>query len=243
MKNSTPGLDKAAAVKIPKHAEALLSQVGHLAAAKDTRVYAVGGCVRDWSLGIKQTSDLDVTVEGDGISLAKIIAEAVEGKMIVHEPFGTATIQHGPIRLDVASCRRESYVRPAVYPKVSPGSIYEDLFRRDFTINAMALSLNPSCFALLVDPYRGRKDLAGKVLRILHQRSFLDDPSRILRGIRFAKRFGLRWESETLKAAQAAVAQGALGWLNAGRLAKELEHMHDEPNPKACLEGLAAFLN
>ncbi len=230
-------------VKIPSYAEGLLSQVGLLAGTQGLSVYAVGGCVRDWLLGIKKTPDLDVTVEGDGVGLARRIAQAVEGKITVHEQFGTATIEHGTMRLDVASCRKETYARPGAYPKVSPGSLKEDLFRRDFTINAMAASLDPSCFAVLVDPYHGCFDLKKKLLRVLHERSFIDDPSRILRGIRFAKRFRLRWETRTRKAAQEAVAEGALGLLNAGRLAKELAHMQNEPDPKACLNELAAFLN
>lgn len=229
-------------IPIPLQVRGLLQWVGDIAAAEGFSVYAVGGCVRDWLLGIDKTPDLDVTVEGNGIALARLIAQTMEGKITLHEQFGTATIGCGAFRLDVASCRRETYAHPAAYPKVFPGTIHEDLFRRDFTINAMALSLNPSCFAVLVDPYSGGSDLKAKLLRILHPRSFMDDPSRILRGIRFAKRFDLRWEEDTRKAAQKAVAEGALGWLNAGRLGKELDRMQDEPDPKACLNELAAFL-
>ncbi len=147
------------------------------------------------------------------------------------------------LRLDVATCRKELYTKPAAYPTVSRGTLADDLFRRDFTINAMAVAIIPDRFGLLVDPFHGLHDLRRKQLRMLHERSFFDDPSRILRGVRFAQRFGLRWERQTEEAARRAIAAGGLGWLNTGRLRKELDRMLDEPNPRACLRGLAMFLD
>jgi tRNA nucleotidyltransferase (CCA-adding enzyme) len=103
--------------------------------------------------------------------------------------------------------------------------------------------LNPGRFGALLDPFHGARDLRQKRLRILHERSFLDDPSRILRGIRFAQRFGLHWEPRTVRAAREALAANALGWLNAGRLSREMERMLQEPDPLACLQQLGAFLD
>jgi tRNA nucleotidyltransferase (CCA-adding enzyme) len=222
----------------------ILQSIGRLADQVQMPAYAVGGCVRDWLLGAKQTKDLDVTVEGDGIGLAGAIARVMGGTVEPHEPFGTATLtipgSRHP-RIDVATCRRETYAKPAAYPAVSRGTLEDDLFRRDFTINAMAMSIAPSAFGALIDPFGGARDLRQRRLRILHERSFIDDPSRILRGARFLTRFGLRWDPLTARAAKAAVASGALGWLNAGRLRREIERMGREPDPLGCLLELAGL--
>jgi tRNA nucleotidyltransferase (CCA-adding enzyme) len=201
--------------------------------------------VRDWCRGITAVKDLDVTVEGDGIALARQLAQRLGATVTAHVPFGTATLRlpGGQGRLDVASCRKEVYKRPAAYPTVSAGTLEDDLFRRDFTVNAMALALNPGRFGTLIDPFHGAQDLRGKRLRILHERSFLDDPSRILRGVRFAQRFRLTWDRGTRRAALDALAAQALGWLNAGRLRREMERILDEPDPLACLRQLHGLLD
>ena len=256
-------------VRVPESVRGLLEQIGHLAEAQKVQAYAVGGCVRDWLLGLSETVDVDIAVEGDGVAFAQRLAQAFEGSIRVHPAFGTSTVmirsdklslasseryprrqaQQGqarqrssePFRIDVATCRRETYAKPAAYPKVAPGTLKDDLSRRDFTINAMAVALAPRDFGRLIDPFQGAKDLRQKRLRILHARSFVDDPSRILRGIRFAHRFGLRWERKTEQAMREALAAGALGWLNAGRLRKERELMAHEPRPDACLRRLEAL--
>lgn len=236
-------------ILIPKRIEPLLREIGRIADDHGVSAYAVGGCVRDWLLGCAGPIDLDVTVEGSGIELAQAISHALHATLTTHQQFGTAAMQvHAtgrtrPLRVDFASCRREAYARPAAYPSVSPGTLEEDLCRRDFTINAMALAISPGRFGVMIDPSHGLQDLRRRVLRVLHGRSFLDDPSRILRGIRFAQRFGLRWEPRTERAAREAIAAGALGWLNAGRFGKELDRMCDEPDPKTCFEQLAELLN
>lgn len=225
---------------MPAAVRPLLARIGRLAEARHMRAYAVGGCVRDWLLRRGPLVDLDVAVEGDGIILAKAAAAALRARVEAHTQFGTASLHAGAARrVDFATCRTESYARPAAYPKVAPGPLEADLFRRDFTINAMAVALAPAAFGTLVDPFGGAADLRRRQLRILHPRSFVDDPSRILRGIRFAVRFGLRWEPATARAARAAVAQGALGWLNVGRLHRELDRMLAEEDPRACLQRLA----
>ena len=218
-----------------------------IASERGLEAYAVGGCVRDWMLRRAIVTDLDVTVEGDGMGLAQAVAQRLHEPASVHPAFGTATVMLGAStaqhRIDFASCRRETYARPGAYPTVAAGSIEEDLFRRDFTLNAMAAAIAPGRFGLLIDPFGGARDLRAHLLRVLHDRSFLDDPSRILRGIRFAERFGFIWERHTAALAQEAVAAGALGWLNAGRLSKELQRMAEEPDPGGCLERLADLLS
>lgn len=207
--------------------------------------YAVGGCVRDWLLGLDETPYLDVTIEGCGIDVAQAVAAGLAGEVTVHRQFGTATVVlRGRFRgrVDFATCRRESYAKSAAYPRVEAGTLEEDLFRRDFTINAMAMAMAPSAFGKLIDPFQGAADLEQRVLRVLHGRSLLDDPSRILRGVRFRHRFGLRWEPQTARMLRDALAVGALGRLNAGRLQRELERMGAEPNPQACFEEFANLL-
>ena len=235
-----------AQVKIPASVRPLLERIGRIADQVGVSAYAVGGCVRDWSLGVANRTDLDVTVEGSGIELARVAAEALNAALTVHEQFGTATLyllKGQGARIDFTSCRKESYARPGAYPKVSSGALEDDLFRRDFTMNAMAVALNPGRFKTLIDPFRGSQDLHKRLLRILHERSFLDDPSRILRGVRFAKRFGLRWERSTATTLRRALAAGALQWLNQGRLQKELDRMLEEPDPVACLRQLGTLLD
>jgi len=146
-------------------------------------------------------------------------------------------------RIDVASCRKETYSEPAAYPKVESGALRDDLHRRDFTINAMATAIGPAEFAQLVDPFGGLADLRAKRLRILHPKSFIDDPSRILRGVRFVCRLGVTLEPGTGRAVREALADGLLARLNRGRLRKELERMVEEPDPVACLALLGRWLN
>lgn len=237
-------------VAVPSDVQPWLRRIGQLAAGRGLSAYAVGGCVRDWLLGRNRHPDLDVTVEADGIALAGAIARAFGGTVQAHEPFGTATVLiarggagRAVQRIDVATARKETYARPGAYPTVAAGTLRDDLFRRDFTINAMAVALHPERFGELIDPFGGAEDLRHRRLRALHARSFFDDPSRALRGLRFRRRFGLRWESETLRALRRAMAEGALGWLNAGRLRKELERMAEEPDPAGCLRDLAGLLS
>lgn len=235
-------------VVVPHAAAALLKQIGAIAEQRKATAYAVGGCVRDWLRGSTEALDVDIAVEGDAIALARAVQRACGGSLIAHQQFGTATVslpargRGNERRIDFAMARTERYARPAAYPKVAPGTIVEDLFRRDFTFNAMAVALAPARFGALIDPYKGQEDLRRKRLRFLHPRSFHDDPSRILRGIRFAQRFGLAWEPGTAQACREAVAQGALGWLNPGRLDKELARMAEEPDPQACLQAFARVM-
>ena len=145
-------------------------------------------------------------------------------------------------RLDVATCRRERYTKPAAYPKVTAGRLRDDLFRRDFTINAMAMPIRPEGLGRIKDPFGGLKDLRAKRLRILHPKSFLDDPSRILRAARFVERYGLTLEPATARCLREALVSGVLIQLNRGRLQKELARMLGEPDSTACLTRFSQWL-
>ena len=250
-------------LSVPEQVQPLLRRLGQLAQARGVEAYAVGGCVRDWMVGVTRLVDLDIVVIGDGLAFAREAARALHASLTAHEQFGTATLAArsascgtssssrlavGPsarselMRIDIATARKERYTAPAAYPKVTPGTLREDLFRRDFTINALAMGIGPEAFGQVVDPFGGARDLRAKRLRILHLHSFVDDPSRILRGVRLMERFGLTLEPVTARALRRAVEEGLLARLNRGRLRKELERITQEPDPMACLERLGRWL-
>ena len=160
-------------------------------------VYLVGGTVRDILLG-EPSFDVDIAVEGDAIAFAQSLAEALGGRMRAHDKFGTAVVLYGDDeRIDVVTARTESYESPGALPTVAPGSIEDDLFRRDFTINAIAVSLRGDEKGRVVDPFAGRTDLEAGRIRVLHDRSFLDDPTRIFRAVRYENRYGFRMDEHT----------------------------------------------
>ncbi len=234
-------------VKVPEEVAPLLRRIGQLAHARGVQAYAVGGCVRDWLLGLSKWVDLDIVVVGDGVAFAREAASALNADLVEHAQFGTATLvipsASRPMRIDIATARKESYREPAAYPKVSPGSLRDDLLRRDVTINAMAMAVSSEGFGTLVDPFGGANDLRRRRLRVLHAKSFEDDPSRMLRAARFVVRFNLTVEAKTARALRRAVEHGLLARLNRGRLRKELERIVEEPDPIACLERLGRWLN
>jgi tRNA nucleotidyltransferase (CCA-adding enzyme) len=173
-------------------------------AAGECSVYLVGGVVRDLLLGRPRT-DIDVAVEGD----VRPVADALGGEVVEHERFATASVIVDGLRLDLARARAESYERPGALPTVSPAPIADDLARRDFTINAMALPLAGE--KTLIDPHGGVDDLRAGLLRVIHRRSFVDDPTRALRAARYAARFDLALEprtAELLRSADLATVSG-----------------------------------
>jgi tRNA nucleotidyltransferase (CCA-adding enzyme) len=185
-------------------------------------VYLVGGTVRDILLG-EQGFDVDIAVEGDAIELARALAEALEGRVRPHEKFGTAVVLYGDDRrIDVVTTRTEFYDAPAALPTVEHATIREDLFRRDFTINAMAVSLKGDDLGRLVDPFGGRADLDEGVIRVLHNLSLIDDPTRIFRAIRYENRYGFRMDEHTARLARSTIEMGLVGDLSSARLRDEL---------------------
>jgi len=202
-------------------------------------VYLVGGAVRDILLG-EPNFDVDVVVEGDAIAVARALAAAVGGRVRAHPQFGTAVVLYGDDgRIDVVTARSETYHAPAALPTVEPGSIEEDLHRRDFTINAMAVSLSGDEAGKLVDPFDGRRDLEAGRIRILHDRSFIDDPTRILRAIRYEDRFGFRMDEETEALARSCIETGHVGDLSGARLREELVALLEEGDVSHAIPRLA----
>ena len=192
-------------------------------------VYLVGGTVRDILLG-EENFDVDIAVEGDAIGFARALASTLNGRFTPHKKFGTAVVQYGDGgRVDVVTTRTEFYDAPGALPAVERAGLREDLFRRDFTINAMAASLKPEDFGRLVDPFGGRDDLEARVLRVLHNLSFIDDPTRIFRAIRYEARYGLRLEEHSARLARGTIEMGLVGDLSSARLRDELVALLEDP--------------
>ena len=217
--------------RLPQERLSLLRELGNLADQEGVFLYLVGGVVRDLLLKRKDW-DLDLALEGDGIAFARLVADRYGAGLAVFERFATARLvfQDGP-KMDIATTRRESYAQPAVLPTVGPASIEEDLSRRDFTINAIAVQLNPRQFGRLLDPYGGQRDLRARTIRVLHDGSFQDDPTRIFRAIRFEQRFGFRLERTTVGLLAQAASTNLVQQLSGPRLQNEILLLFAEHDP------------
>ncbi len=201
-------------------------------------VFLVGGTLRDILLG-EENFDVDIAVEGDAIGFARALATALGGRVTPHEKFGTAIVSYGDReRIDVVTTRTEFYDAPGALPTVERAALREDLRRRDFTINAMAVSLRPADFGCLVDPFDGRADLGARVLRVLHNLSFIDDPTRIFRGIRYEARHGFRFDEHTARLARGCIEMGLVGDLSSARLRDELMQLLEDPGAPTGIERL-----
>jgi len=212
---------------------AVLLKLREIALEQMLPLYLVGGPVRDALMGMP-IKDLDFVFEGDAPSLAARLAEEMDGRLVVHPTFGTASVLIEDATVDVVTARRETYPSPGALPQVTPSGIDDDLARRDFTINAMALPL-VQVHPQVLDPHAGIDDLQDGVVRILHRRSFVDDPTRLMRAARYEQRFGLRIEEDTLREVQQAVADNCLSTVSGDRLRHELERMFEEEHPELAL--------
>jgi len=216
----------------------VLRETGATAVALGMRAYLVGGAVRDVLLA-RECEDVDVVVEGNGLELARELAARLGGRIHPHEPFLTAVVRlPDGRRLDVATARTEFYRSPASLPEVETSAIRLDLYRRDFTINAMAIHLAPDSFGELVDFFGGQRDLNARALRVLHSLSFLDDPTRAIRAVRFATRLGFEIAAETRQLARVAVLEGVFARLSGERLREELGGLLAESRPVEALAEL-----
>lgn len=195
-------------------------------------VHVVGGAARDLLLG-GQPVDLDLVVEGDAAG----IAARLGGSVVVHDRFGTSTVKLDGFTYDIAQARAETYSRPGALPVVTPAGLERDLGRRDFTINAIAIALDGrlTAFPGAMD------DLENRRLRVLHERSFIDDPTRLLRLARYASRLGFEIEPHTLELARVAIRDGALGTVSGPRVGAELRLLSREPDPVQAFEMLRAL--
>lgn len=221
--------------RLPGSVIALLEQAGQLAQSLGYKLYAVGGFVRDILLA-RPNLDIDLVVEGDGIHFARELAALRQGRVKAHLKFKTAVVVFPDgQRIDVATARLEYYEYPTALPTVELSSIKLDLYRRDFTVNALALQLNPGDFGQLMDFFGAQRDIKDRTIRVLHSLSFVEDPTRILRAIRFEQRFNFRIDGQTHRLIKNAVHLKLFHKLSGARLTHELQLMLEEENVLECL--------
>ncbi|KAB3527369.1 CBS domain-containing protein [Alkaliphilus serpentinus] len=208
--------------KLPKEIYEILDIAGRVGDDLNIKTYVVGGFVRDLILETENW-DIDLMVEGDGIAFAEVLNTYFEGQLKLYHKFGTAliTLENGQ-SIDIVTARREYYEYPAALPKIEKSSIWSDLFRRDFTINCMAIQLNKREEGKLIDYFGGLADIKNRKIRVLYNLSFIEDPTRIFRAIRFAARFNYGIEEETQNFIQQAITQGMIAKLSTDRIRDEL---------------------
>lgn len=227
--------------RLPEYIIELLKQLGEIGRELNYGVYAVGGFVRDILLR-QHNLDIDIVVEGDGIAFAQTFATRHGLRIRAHRKFNTAVVIFPDgLKIDVASARMEYYRYPAALPVVEFSSLKMDLYRRDFTINTLAIDIHPERFGQLIDYFGGQRDIKEKVIRVLHSLSFVEDPTRILRAIRFEQRFGFQINRQTERLMRNAVQTGLLERLGGYRLFHELQHILSEENPVGAIRRMAEF--
>jgi tRNA nucleotidyltransferase (CCA-adding enzyme) len=220
---------------LPRPLLELVKETSGQAGKLRQRVYLVGGVVRDMLLGYPNF-DLDLVVEGDAVQLAQQVTETGQAKLLVHHRFGTAKLRYENFTMDLATARKETYTRPGALPAVTPGTLTDDLLRRDFSINAMAISLAADDYGELVDPYQGKTDLEHRLIRVLHPGSFSDDATRILRGVRYEQRFGFEFEARTARLLKRNIPM--LDTISGDRIRHELELILKEEQPELAIKRL-----
>jgi tRNA nucleotidyltransferase (CCA-adding enzyme) len=227
--------------QLPKKITQMLREFGMLAESLGFHAYAVGGFVRDLLLR-SPNFDIDVVLEGDAIEFARAFSEKHQVKAKMHRKFNTAMLVFPDGQtVDIASARFEYYQRPAALPIVELSSLKLDLYRRDFTINTLAVALNPGDFGQLIDFFSGQRDIKEKTIRVLHNLSFIEDPTRILRAIRFEQRFGFKIGKQSAGLIRNAVRMGLIQKLGGRRFLHEIKLIMEEENPVPALQRMAEF--
>ncbi|OMH41406.1 CBS domain-containing protein [Desulfurobacterium indicum] len=217
--------------RLPSEVYELLRKVGEVATEKGINAYVIGGFVRDLIIGRKNL-DVDIVVEGDATELARAFAKKIMGKVHIFDKFKTATVTLSDgFKIDFASARTEIYRAPGALPEVDTAPLKKDLFRRDFTINTLAVKLNGREFGKLIDFFNGLKDIKEKKIRVLHALSFVEDPTRILRALRFAVRYRFNIGKHTEKLLKIAVRKNLFRTVEGKRVYLELKHIFEEDNP------------
>ena len=226
---------------LPDDIFSILETASDLAEKKEVELYIVGGFVRDLLLK-KRNLDLDFVVSKDGMEFGKALAQKLGGRVKTHDKFNTAVvILKNGLRIDVATLRFEYYDFPGDLPRVTPGSLFHDLYRRDFTINAMAISLNRKRFGDLIDYFNGRRDLKDRIIRVLHSLSFIDDPTRILRALRFKHRFQFKIGKTTESLMYSAANLNIFSTITGIRYLKEFRQLFAENNASFILDDFEKY--
>ena len=213
---------------ISPHIRRLLQEIGRFGEGTSQSVYVVGGFVRDLLIG-RENLDIDIVVEGNAVDFAYQLAQVWDSKVQAHHQFKTATITRlDGLKLDFVSARNETYPSPGALPSVEYGTITEDLHRRDFSINALAMRLQSDTFGELVDCTDGLQDLRAGRIRVLHEQSFIDDPTRIFRAIRYEGRYNFRITESNRQRMLDAISQGVLDLISGQRIRNEIDHILSE---------------
>jgi tRNA nucleotidyltransferase (CCA-adding enzyme) len=233
-------LSSAMKSKFPSEIFNILKLSGKVASGLGLTAYLVGGSVRDLLRGEVNT-DIDIVIEGDGIAFAQSLGRELKARVKTHSRFGTAVLVAGQLKFDVASSRTEFYESPAALPRVESSSIKKDLYRRDFTINTLAIRLNQDRFGQLLDFFGGQRDIKEKTIRILHNLSLIEDPTRAFRAIRFSERFGFKLSRQTVNLIKTAVKINLFDKLSGSRLYDELGLLFIETEPVRAARRLAEF--
>ncbi len=226
--------------RFPEKVYKILKIAGEVAELMGMNVYLVGGSVRDLLLG-QANLDIDLVIEGDGILFAEELSAKLHAKSRTHHRFGTAQVIYNGLKLDIATARTEYYESPAALPKVETSSIKKDLYRRDFTINALAIKLNRKDFGMLIDFFGGQRDLKEKTIRVLHNLSYVEDPTRAFRALRLAERFGFKLSKHTANLIKSAIKMELFEKLSGSRLYEELLIAFKETNPVKTLKKLSDY--
>jgi len=236
---SFANLSKTISKRLPSRVVNLLRLLGLYGSDFKMSVYVVGGFVRDLLLGIPNY-DIDIVVEGNGIDFAKHVGRQLNATVVPYEKFFTATIVFKDgFRIDVATARTEYYDQPGKLPHVDISSIKKDLYRRDFTINAMAIKLNPQEYGVLYDFFNCQKDLEERVIRVLHSLSFVEDPTRMIRAVRFEQRYDFKMEPYTLELLKKNLEENYLERVSGARVRQEIEKILEEENSLKAIKRMA----
>lgn len=230
-------LSSAMKSKFPVKILNLLKLAGEVAEELGFSAYIVGGSVRDLLRG-ETNLDIDLVIEGDGIAFAYTLGKKLQARVKSHKRFGTAVVLTDYFKFDIATSRMEYYEAPAALPTVETSSIKKDLYRRDFTINTMAIKLNPDKFGQLFDFFGGQRDIKEKTIRILHNLSFIEDPTRAFRAIRFSERFGFKISKHTINLIRTAVRINLFDRLSGARMYDELNLLFLETEPVRAMKRL-----
>ncbi len=232
------GLARLLDTQLPQKVKERLQQFSLVAEETGLRIYLVGGCVRDLLLR-KENLDIDIVVVGDGIAFARAFAGKYACRVREHEKFATAVIvMEDGFKIDIASARLEYYDRPAALPRVEHASLRHDLYRRDFTINTLTISLNRDNYGQLLDFFGGQRDLKERSIRILHNLSFVEDPTRLFRAVRFEQRLGFRIGRQTERLMHSAVRLNLVKKVGGARILQELRLILNEDEVVAALQRL-----
>ncbi|UCF87561.1 MAG: CBS domain-containing protein, partial [Nitrospiraceae bacterium] len=226
--------------KFPRNVYEILTLIGEVSRDLSFSAYLVGGSVRDLLRG-EANLDIDIVIEGDGIVFARTLGKKLNARVRTHQRFGTAVIITDVLKFDVATARTEYYESPGALPKVETSSIKRDLYRRDFTINALAINLNPEKFGQLLDFFGGLRDLREKTIKILHNLSFIEDPTRAFRAIRFSERFGFKISKHTRNLIKTAEKINLFNKLSGSRLYDELNLLFLETEPLKAIKRVSSF--